>query len=179
MSGPGTASPSPAATWRTWSRRSTPPSDALPVNIRLGHDARQAFAKALFGARAGTAAAKDENGWPALGWARRLYLHGDLLLADLTGVPVRLADLDQGEAVPDPLRAASASTARVGGTVYRWMLDHIALLGADTPAVDGLADIGLADTDVDRLVELHYEATDADGWLTLGDGEPDAHSPRW
>ncbi len=116
----------------------------------------------------------DENGWPALGWARRLYLHGDLLLADLTGVPVRLATWIKEKRYRT--RSGGLRFNRtVGGTVYRWMLDHIALLGADTPAVDGLADIGLADTDVDRLVELHYEATDTDGWLTLGDGEPDAH----
>ncbi len=153
-------------------------TDRLPVSIRLGHDARQAFAKALFGARAGTAAAKDENGWPALGWARRLYLHGDLLLADLTGVPVRLATWIKEKRYRT--RSGGLRFNRsVGGTVYRWMLDHIALLGADTPAVDGLADIGLADTDVDRLVELPYEATDTDGWLTLGDGESSRPPLRW
>lgn len=151
-------------------------ADSLPVNVRLGHDARQAFARAVFGARAGSAAARDEHGWPALGWATRLYLKGDLLLADLSGVPVRLAAWIKEQRYRT--RSGGLRFNRsVGGTVYRWMLDHIALLGADTPAVDGLADIGLADTDVDRLVELHYEATDADGWLNLGDASGATSEP--
>ena len=39
-------------------------ADSLPVNVRLGHDARQAFARAVFGARAGSAAARSHSSAP-------------------------------------------------------------------------------------------------------------------
>lgn len=142
-------------------------SGALPVNIRLGHDARQAFARALFGPGGKTAAA-DEHGWPALGWAERLYLKGDTLLADVSGVPERLAQWVKERRYRTRSGGLRFNRA-VDGHVYRWALDHIAILGADTPAVDGLADIGLSDDDVDREVEITFSASDADGLLTFGD----------
>lgn len=170
--------------------------DSLPVTIRLGHDARQAFARALFGSlgtKAADAAAKDANGWPAFGEPSRLYLSGDKLMADLSGVPDALAKW-----IKDKRYRTRSGGLRynrtVGGKVYRWMLDHIALLGSDTPAVDGLADIGLSaesaatadvlrawpgeaslDADADgRLLEFSYSATDADGLVTMGDAQAEA-----
>lgn len=148
--------------------------DTLPVTVRLGHDARQGFARALFaatlGTRAADAAAKDAQGWPSFGEPARLYIKGDTLLADLTGVPVALAEWIKAKRYRT--RSGGLRFNRtVGGKVYRWMLDHIALLGADTPAVDSLADIGLSDDDADRLVEFSYQATDADPLVTLGDAQ--------
>ena len=144
-------------------------SDALPVGVRLGHDARQAFAKAMFGdGQAAADAAEDAQGWPVTGWVDRLYMSGDTLTADLTGVPVKLAEWIKGKLYRT--RSGGLRYNRtVGGQVYRWMLDHLAILGADTPAVDGLADIGLSTLAPGGMVTLSYQATDTDGLLTLGE----------
>lgn len=128
-------------------------SAALPVDLRLGHDARQAFARAVFGAqgaKTADAAAADEFGWPALGWVSNLRLSGDKLIGDLASVPERVAEwIKSGRYRTRSggimFNAHVKVNKRVGEKVYRWLLDHLALLGADTPAVPGLADIGLSD----------------------------------
>lgn len=137
-------------------------SNALPVDLRLGHDARQAFARAVFGAQGDKTAddaAADEFGWPALGWLSALRLSGDKLVGDLTGVPERVAEWIKGGRYRTRssgllFNAHVKVNKRVGEKVYRWLIDHLALLGADTPAVSGLADIGLADDGREREIVI-------------------------
>lgn len=141
---------------------------ALPVDVRLGHDARQAWAKALFGDKGAAAAATDEGGWPALGWISGLRRSGDVLVADFEDVPERLA----GWIKSKRYRTRSAGirfNKRVGDKVYRWMLDHVALLGGETPAVPGLSDIGLSEPADGDLIEVVFG-------LDLAEGEDDAET---
>lgn len=134
--------------------------EALPVDVRLGHSARQAFARAVFGAMGGNTAddaAADEGGWPALGWVTALRLDGDRLVADLSDVPPRVADWIKSKryrtrSIGLKFNVHVKFNKRVGEKVYRWMVDHLALLGGDTPAVSGLQDIGLSGGDEGRMV---------------------------
>ena len=144
--------------------------DALPPTARLGHDARQAFAKAMFGDDVRPAVAGDEQGWPNVGEPSRVSVRADgTLVLDVSGVPSRLASWVKGRRVAQ----RSVGLVRnkvVGGKVYPWFLDHVAFLGAETPAVDGLAPVKL-NADADQAVMIQFSASDADGWLTLESGD--------
>lgn len=48
--------------------------DLLAPTVRLGHDARQAFARAMFGAGVAKSVAADENGWPNIGEIGRAHV---------------------------------------------------------------------------------------------------------
>lgn len=143
-------------------------SKEWPVDIRLGHDARQAFARVLFPGQDTKAAAADAAAWPALGWVSRVYLSGDVLFADLTAVPVKLAEMIKAQRYRG--RSAGIRFNRaVGNKVYRWMLDHVAVLGGMKPEVTGLADIGLGADDY--VTSFEFDASDADGWINGEHGE--------
>lgn len=147
--------------------------EAKPVTIRLGHDARQAFAKFLaklggLGDKEAALAAADSHGWPNMGQPSRLYLRGDMLMGDMVNVPAKVASWAANKTYKSR-SVGLVFNSVVNGKPYRWRLDHVALLGADTPAVDGLADIGLSEDDADRAVSVTFSASDADGWLN---GEP-------
>lgn len=144
-----------------------------PVTLRLGHDARQAFAKFLaklggLGDKEAKLAADDPHGWPSMGTPKRLYLRGEMLMGDLTAVPVKVAEWARNGTYKSR-SVGLVMNGAVNGKPYRWRLDHVAFLGADTPAVDGLADIGLADTD--QALSVTFSVSDADGWLNSGQGE--------
>lgn len=148
---------------------------AKPVTLRLGHDARQAFAKFLaklggLGDKEAKLAADDPHGWPSMGTPSRLYLRGNMLMGDLTNVPVKVATWAKNKTYKSR-SVGLAFNSIVNGKPYRWRLDHVALLGADTPAVDGLADIGLSEDDTDRAVSVTFSVSDADGWINGEHGE--------
>lgn len=86
---------------------------------------------------------RPPSGSPAVGWLANLRRRGDQLVADLRGVPPKVAALIKAGAY----RARSLELTpgvRVGGKTYRWLATGLALLGAELPAVDGLGDIFLS-----------------------------------
>lgn len=80
------------------------------------------------------------EGLPALGWVKRIYIEGERLLADFVSMPT---------AVYDAVRAGLyrfisvelLKNVQAGTRVLPWVLDAVALLGADQPAVGTLKDL--------------------------------------
>lgn len=99
---------------------------ALQPYVKLGHNNDQ------------TILAKD--GLPAAGWIHNLKIKGNKLLADITGVPKKVYELIKNGAYK---RVSSEIffDITVAGKKYPKLLKAIALLGADTPAVQTLDDI--------------------------------------
>ena len=81
----------------------------------------------------------DAAGAPALGWVSGLRVSGDRLLADLTDVPRKVADLIRARAY----RARSMEFLRIpqAGGGERRVFSGLALLGGRRPAVTGLKDV--------------------------------------
>lgn len=94
------------------------------VPLKLGHNDAQ----------------KVTDGQPALGWVRNLRKVGKQLVADFVDVPKIIKD-----AIAKRLyRAVSIELllgAKHGEKVYNHILDAVALLGADQPAVATLPDL--------------------------------------
>ena len=96
------------------------------VPVQLGHDDQQKLLQT--------------DGLPAAGWVTNLRRLGERLIGDLQKVPAAVADLIDAGAY----RTRSVQVSEdyeVDGTKYPFVLTHLALLGADLPAVQGLADI--------------------------------------
>lgn len=109
----------------------------LPPRVQLGHDAKQEVARRLF------PDADVSSGFPALGKVDALKVVGDKLLASFLSVPAKLADgIKSGRWIARS--GGLFKNARVNGKTWPWLLDHVALLGDEAPAVAGLADIGLS-----------------------------------
>lgn len=126
--------------------------EVLPPRLQLGHDPKQRYARALFGEDF-----EGADGFPALGWPTRLRVAGDSLLADFAKVPVALADLIRSGAY----RARSGGflrKAKIGDRAFEWVLDHVALLGDQRPAVPGMAEMRLSAGDFDELVIFDLDA---------------------
>lgn len=109
-----------------------PGFDAVP--IKIGHsDSR-------FQDKAGNPPVTGD-GSPAFGWltAVKVSADGKRLLADIVGVPSKLAEM-----LPTAYRHRSVEMLRgmrVGGRVHRAVLTGLALLGVAPPAVKNLADV--------------------------------------
>lgn len=109
-----------------------PGFDAVP--IKLGHsDSR-------FQDKAGNPPVTGD-GSPAFGWltAVKVSADGKRLLADIVGVPSKLAEM-----LPTAYRHRSVEMLRgmrVGGRVHRAVLTGLALLGVTAPAIKGLGDV--------------------------------------
>lgn len=109
----------------------------LPPRVQLGHDAKQEVARRLF------PDADVTSGFPALGKVDALRVVGEKLLATFLSVPAKLADgIRSGRWIARS--GGLFKNARVNGKTWPWLLDHVALLGDEAPAVAGLADIGLS-----------------------------------
>jgi len=94
--------------------------------VKLGHDDQQKLLQ--------------RDGYPAAGWVTNLRRVGDKLVGDLEKVPALIADLMKSGAY----RKRSSEirpNAEVNGQKFKWVFSGLALLGADLPAVEGLADI--------------------------------------
>ena len=86
---------------------------------------------------------RPPSGSPAVGWLVNIRRVGDQLIADLRGVPPKIAALIKAGAY----RARSLELTpkvMVKGKTYSWLATGLALLGAQLPAVDGLGDIFLS-----------------------------------
>lgn len=111
----------------------------LPPRLQLGHDLKQRYARKLFGDDH-----EGADGFPALGYPVRLWREGDRLMADFSHVPTDLVDLVRSGSYAER-SVGIGENVPVNGRTYRLVLDHVALLGDDPPAVKGMAPIELSD----------------------------------
>lgn len=106
----------------------------VPPRNQLGHDAKQRMAKLLF--------ADDVDGldgFPNLGRPEKPRVNEDgRLVVDLRGVPAKAAEWIKAGVYPGRSMGLRRNV-KVGDKVYEWLLDHVAILGDQRPAVDGLA----------------------------------------
>jgi hypothetical protein len=94
------------------------------VPIKFGHNGEQPLT----------------DGQPALGWVSRIYVEGDTLYGDFKDMPTSVYELIRSGAYKflsvELLRDVQAGTRKIP-----WVLDAVALLGADQPAFGTLADL--------------------------------------
>ena len=94
------------------------------VFLKLGHNGKQEIT----------------DGQPAIGWIERIYRKGTKLVADFRDLPTVIHN-----AISKKLyRTVSVELLRnveYKGSTYPWILDAVALLGSDQPAVNTLADL--------------------------------------
>lgn len=100
--------------------------------VKIGHDEKQRVAREIM---------NDEmDGFPALGWAERVYRQGKKLLADFMEVPEKIYELIKRRA----FKRVSSEVywdIEIDGKKYRRALGAVALLGADMPGVSNLKEI--------------------------------------
>lgn len=94
------------------------------VPLKFGHNNEQPFT----------------DGQPALGWVDRLWRDGKKLFADFVGMPTVVFDAVKAGLYKQVSIELLKDTSREGDR-YPWVLDAVALLGADIPAVKGLRDL--------------------------------------
>lgn len=95
------------------------------VPLKLGHDSKKPPLK---------------DGEPALGWVQRLYRDGKKLVADFTGIPSALYDFIK-EGLYKFISVELLADVKADTREIPWVLDAVALLGADKPAVGMLKDL--------------------------------------
>lgn len=93
------------------------------VPLKVGHDMKQKVA-----------------GQPAVGLLQRVYRVGKKLVADIANIPKTVAELINKKAFHS-VSAEIAWNADFDGTIYDRLLTGVALLGAEIPAVNKLAEI--------------------------------------
>lgn len=81
----------------------------------------------------------EVSGLPAFGWVDRIYRQGDTLLADFRDVPAWIFESVFVRHEYDHVSIEVFFNLKVGEKTYSRVLKAIALLGAETPAVNGLA----------------------------------------
>lgn len=80
----------------------------------------------------------EKSGDRAWGWVSRIYRKGEVLLADLVDVPGKIHDIIREHGF-DTVSSEIYWNLNRGGKKFRRCLKAIALLGAEIPAVSGLA----------------------------------------
>lgn len=106
------------------------------------------------------------DGQPAIGWVSNLFLKGESLFADFINLPTLVFDA----IMERRFRTVSVELLRDvehEGQEFEWVLDAVALLGADQPAVRGLkelADLTFARSALSggRRFEFSLDAGDTD-----------------
>lgn len=102
--------------------------------VKLGHNDKQALAAVdgVFG----------DDGHPAFGWMKNLRVQGNKLVADLKGVPAKLAELIRAGAYKNKsFENYNDFKDEVTGKTYKYMPCGIALLGASLPALGNLNEL--------------------------------------
>lgn len=94
------------------------------VPIKFGHNDEQALT----------------DGQPALGWISKVYMAGEKLLGDFIDMPTQVYDLLRSGAYKF-LSVELLKNVTAGTRVLPWVLDAVALLGADQPAFGNLKDL--------------------------------------
>lgn len=95
--------------------------------LKLGHEDAQTF----FG---------QKKGAPNLGFVEKIWKEGGKILANFSNVPDALVELIKQRRY-NAVSIELMPEAKVGGTVFSNVLTAVALLGAELPAVKGLADL--------------------------------------
>jgi hypothetical protein len=95
------------------------------IPLKFGHNNEQPFT----------------DGQPALGWVERVWKDGGKLLADFVGLPEVVFNAIKGGLYKNVSIELLKDFSRSGDKIYPWVLDAVALLGADIPAVRGLKDL--------------------------------------
>lgn len=80
------------------------------------------------------------EGLPALGWVDRVYRQGEKLLADFSNIPSVVYDAIR-KGMYRFVSVELLKNVQAGTRVLPWVLDAVALLGADQPAVGTLKDL--------------------------------------
>lgn len=80
------------------------------------------------------------DGQPALGWVSSLYRQGKKLLGDFTDIPKVVYDLIKAGRYKY-LSVELLGDIKAGSRIIPWVLDAVALLGADQPAIGTLKDL--------------------------------------
>lgn len=112
--------------WDEAVRASVALRESLDPPIKLGHAEDQLFLQ--------------EDGLPSAGFVRNLRRDGDTLVADLIDVPDQVAALvKSGRLAKRSIEAVR--NLEIAGKRWPFVLTGLAFLGADLPAVSGLADI--------------------------------------
>jgi len=119
----------------------------------------------------------DRDGTPAVGRITRLRLDdtGEVLLADLVGVPAWLAEV-LPSAYPSRSIEASLGVVTGDGRTYRMVVTGLALLGVSPPAIESLADIA-ALFDQDTAVDAWVAARTVAATLNPGGHMPAPNTP--
>ncbi len=81
-----------------------------------------------------------KDGQPAIGWVSRIFKEGGKLLADFTDIPKVVFDAVQAK-LYRTISVEILLNAKIDGKRFYNVLDAVALLGADRPAVSGLGDL--------------------------------------
>ena len=81
------------------------------------------------------------DGQPAIGWVTRVYKQGQKLLADFSDVPNTVANAIKKKAYRTVSIELLLNVKRQSGQFFKNVLDAVALLGADHPAVNSLSDL--------------------------------------
>lgn len=98
--------------------------DVHRVPLKLGHNDEQ----------------KVTDGQPALGWVENVYVRGEKLLADFSDVPTVIFNAIQKK-LYRTVSVELLHNPKWKDKVLSFVLDAVALLGADQPAVSGLRDL--------------------------------------
>lgn len=80
------------------------------------------------------------EGLPALGWVSKVWRQGKTLFADFIDIPNAVFQAIQ-KGLYKFVSIEILKNAEYDGKSYPWLLDAVALLGAEPPAVDGLGDL--------------------------------------
>lgn len=80
------------------------------------------------------------DGQPALGWVSRVYRQGNKLLADFTDMPTSIYEMVRA-GMYKFVSVELLKNVQAGTRTIPWVLDAVALLGADQPAVGTLKDL--------------------------------------
>ena len=113
------------------------------------------------------------KGNPALGWSGPLRRVGSKVVADFHHVPLLVANLIKAKAYRRPSVELIPDYTKPDGRVARWVMKAVALLGAETPAVESLNDIP---TLYQASLEQPYE--DAFGVCFVREEEGEADVPN-
>jgi hypothetical protein len=94
------------------------------VPLKFGHNEEQAVT----------------DGQPALGWVSRVWRQGNKLMANFVDMPSVVLDAIK-RGLYKFVSVELLTNAKQGDATFPYMLDAVALLGADPPAVSNLADL--------------------------------------
>ena len=111
------------------------------IPLKFGHNNEQAIT----------------DGQPALGWVERVWRDGQTLFADFVGLPTVVFNAVKNGLYRNVSIELLKGIERNGNS-FPWVLDAVALLGADTPAVRGLKDLQALTMSAKNLPNMKFKA---------------------